>query len=87
MGINILLKWKGALLTRFHGYITFCFMVVHLMATIQFTLLSVMYEESLFPHSLITGTLPSFLISVKLVSEKNDISMHFYIQMFYLLVV
>ena len=53
-----------------HGYIIFYFMAEHVIATIQCTLLPVVYEEALFPHSLINSALSSFLISVKLVSEK-----------------
>lgn len=67
-----------------HGYIIFYYMTAHLIGSIQFTLLPVMYEEALFPHSLINSALSSFLISAKPVSEKNGISVYFYSQMSYL---
>lgn len=40
-----------------HGYIIFYYMIVHLIGSIQFTLLPVLYEEALFPHSLINSAL------------------------------
>lgn len=67
-----------------HGYIIFYCMIVHLTGSVQFTLLPVMYEEALFPHSLVSSASSSFLISAKPVSEKNGISVYFYIQMSYL---
>lgn len=46
-----------------------------------------MYEEALFLHSLVSSASSSFLIYAKPVSEKNGISVYFYIQMSYLWIV